>query len=40
MASVPMLEEAVAGVLAEDPRALVIDLSEVQFLWLVGLNEA
>lgn len=38
VASAPMLEEAVAGVVAEDPHALVIDLSEVQFLALVGLR--
>lgn len=38
MASAPILEKAVAGALAEGPHALVIDLSEVQFLGLVGLT--
>ncbi|MGH3958497.1 STAS domain-containing protein [Mycobacterium sp.] len=38
MASAPTLESAVAGVLAEDALALVIDLSEVRFLASVGLS--
>lgn len=37
LASAPVFEDAVAGVLAEGPHALVIDLSEVQFVGMVGL---
>jgi anti-sigma B factor antagonist len=38
MASAPVLESSVADVLADDPAALVIDLTEVQFLDSAGLQ--
>ena len=38
MVSGPMLERAIAGVLADDPPALVIDLMEVEFLAAAGLG--
>ena len=38
LATAPALEEAIAGVLAEDPTALIIDLSEVTFLASAGLQ--
>ena len=38
MLSAPMLERAIAGVLADDPCALVIDLMEVEFLASAGLQ--
>jgi anti-sigma B factor antagonist len=38
MASAPVLDRAVAGVLADDPAALVIDLTKVQFLDPAGLQ--
>lgn len=38
MASAPTLEAAVAGELVKDPHALIIDLTEVEFLGLVGLR--
>ncbi|OBF24966.1 STAS domain-containing protein [Mycobacterium sp. ACS4331] len=38
LATAPALQEAVDGVLSEDPPALVLDLSEVDFLGSVGMT--
>jgi anti-sigma B factor antagonist len=38
LATAPSFEEAIAAVLADDPPALIIDLSEVTFLASAGLQ--
>lgn len=38
LVTAPALEEAIGGVVAENPTALVIDLSGVEFLGSVGLK--
>ena len=38
LATAPSFEEAITDVLADDPPALIIDLSEVTFLASVGLQ--
>ncbi|OBK31097.1 anti-anti-sigma factor [Mycobacterium asiaticum] len=38
LVTAPALEEAIAGVVVDNPRALVIDLSAVEFLGSVGLK--
>ena len=38
LATAPTLEEAIDGLLAEGPRALIVDLSAVTFLASVGLR--
>jgi anti-sigma B factor antagonist len=38
LATAPALQEAVAGVLAEGPPALILDLAEVDFLGSVGMT--
>jgi len=38
LATAPTFEEAIASALADDPPALIIDLSEVTFLASVGLQ--
>lgn len=38
LATAPVLEEAIDGLLAEEPKALIVDLSGVTFLASVGLR--
>ena len=38
LATAPALEEAIDGLLAEEPKALIVDLSAVTFLASVGLR--
>ena len=38
LATAPTLEEAIDGLLAEEPKALIVDLSGVTFLASVGLR--
>ena len=38
LATAPTLEEAIDGLLAEEPKALIVDLSAVTFLASVGLR--
>lgn len=38
LATAPALEEAIDGLLAEEPKALIVDLSDVTFLASVGLR--
>jgi anti-sigma B factor antagonist len=38
LATAPVLEEAIDGVLSQEPKALIVDLSAVTFLASVGLR--
>ncbi|KAA1249459.1 STAS domain-containing protein [Mycobacterium simiae] len=38
LVTAPALEEAIGGVVADNPTALIVDLSEVDFLGSVGLK--